>query len=132
MLLWTDSFDQTLYLMNTYLGPQNDFNVEILIRGVNLMQALGGFFIIINHSKVGAQLLFLSFCFHASTQFNPWLNGFSFEKVNLFLCEISLMGLCFLLYSYENSLTPEVDPKVKKQNLQTKMAARNKPKAKTD
>ena len=124
---------QTLALFAVTIGPQNDYVAEYFIRTASALQFIAGFCIVINRCKVGAQILGCTLVFFASTSYNPYFIGKSYENITLFVNELSLLGLCFILYAYENSQEAEVpEVKVDKKSLGAKMVDRNKKKSKTD
>ena len=105
--LWQGAMKNTHLLFAKTIGTQNDYVAEYFIRGVSAMQFLAGFLILTNNWKIGAQILVCTLLVFISTSYNPYFNGFDYESVTLVANEASLIGLCIILYAYENSQLPE-------------------------
>ncbi|CAI2381952.1 unnamed protein product [Moneuplotes crassus] len=109
--LWEKSIPQANRFFEMTVGPRNDFVSEVYLRGFSALQLLAGFLIIINQSKTGAQLLALSILAFLATTYNPYINGFGYEQMTLFINEFSLIGICFMLYGYANHCENDSEPK---------------------
>ena len=110
MHIWTASIPQTLALFTMTIGPQNDWTIEVFLRGLSALQILAGFLIVINQCKNGAQILFLTLVGFLATTYNPWIVGFDYKSVTLFVNEAALVGICWMLWGYSYTQLPPKCP----------------------
>uniref|UniRef100_A0A7S3JC58 Uncharacterized protein n=1 Tax=Euplotes harpa TaxID=151035 RepID=A0A7S3JC58_9SPIT len=100
--LWQGSVTNTLTLFEMTIGKQSDYVAEYFLRTASALQFVAGVLILAGHCKIGAQILACTLAFFLATTYNPWINGFTYEHVTLFVNEMSLYGLVLILYAYEN------------------------------
>mmetsp|Transcript_18545 Transcript_18545/g.20695 ORF Transcript_18545/g.20695 Transcript_18545/m.20695 type:complete len:156 (+) Transcript_18545:71-538(+) len=108
--VWEASIPNALALFEMTIGVKNDWFAEVFLRGFSAVQFIAGFLIVINQSKLGAQAFFFTILGFIATTYNPMFNGYSYESITLVVNEASLIGLCYLLYGYENAQTTKKCP----------------------